>query len=549
MPVGGRQAPSDDTERFDASDPSAQPALPHATDNVDSRDVLRRIVRAARELLDAKYAALAVLGDGRTVVDLITDGLTEAEAARIGPYPEAHGLLGRLIDDPRPMRIGRIDEHPAASGGFPPHHPKMTSLLGVPVHVHDEVYGLLYLADKRNQEEFTEADERAVVALGSAAGIAIRNARLYILSERRRRWLEASADITRRLLERPDRDAALRAVTLRARELSRSDGACVLLADDSDRLVVHEVDGDTVSELRGRVVSGQDPALTRVREDGLPTTIADLRTLFEPDDDPITLARSALLVPFRSSTNAVGVLLVVEPTPSPSPEDEYMLQTFAAQAAIALDLAQARSDGETVVVLEDRDRIARDLHDVVIQRLFATGLMLQGAHRVAAQPEVRERIETAVNELDTTIRDLRSAIFELHRRTTTSLRSEISRLVSDYSNLLGFSPRLSVRGPLDTLVDGALAVHVLAVVREALSNVAKHAHASSVQITLTASDREVVARIVDNGVGLDIRTGESGLRNIRERAEGLGGSVTIDRAKPRGTVVEWRAHLRPTRPR
>lgn len=419
----------------------------------------------------------------------------------------------------------------------------MTSFLGVPVRVNDRVYGLLYLTDKQGADEFTETDQRAVAALGSAAGVAIENARLYGLSQRRGRWLEASADITRMLLDRADRDAALRAVTRRARELSGSDAAGVLLATESDRLVVHAVNGDAIDDLREHVAVGDDPALTRVLQDGLPTTVSDLRALFDRTEPTTRTALPALLVPFRSSSNTAGVLLVVEPSPPPSAEDQYMLQTFADQAAIALDMGQARDDGELVVVLEDRDRIARDLHDVVIQRLFATGLMLRGAHRVATQPEARERIETAVNELDITIRDLRSAIFELHHRTPNSLRSDLGRLVSDYANLLGFRPRLTARGPIDTVIDTELRSQVLAVFREALSNVAKHAQATSVDITLTANDNEVVASVTDDGVGLDTPDAESGLRNLRKRADALGGTVMIDRAEPRGTRIEWRVPL------
>jgi len=493
---------------------------------------------------------LTILGPDRSFVDLIIEGLSEAEIEKIGEIPHGHGLLGDLLDDPRPMRIARIREHPSAHG-FPANHPDMNSFLGVPVHVHKRMFGLLYLADKQSAEEFSEADERAVAALGAAAGVAIENARLYALSQRRGRWLEASAELTRLLLERADRDTALGVVARRARELTGSAAACVLLADNETGLAVHAVDGAVVEHLQSQSVPREGPAITRVLDEGLPTTVPDLRTLFDQDDEtlgdeaPIAgdKKRPALLVPFRSSTNATGILLVVAPTPAPSREDEYMLQTFADQAAIALDLAKARRDGEMLVVLAERDRIARDLHDVVIQRMFATGLMLQGAYRFAISPEVRERVETAVNELDTTIRDLRTAIFELHQKTAKTLRTELSDLVAEYSNVLGFAPRLSIKGPLDVSIDSQLRSQVLAVLREALSNVAKHAQATSVHLTLTATDHELIAQVADNGVGIDEAAYESGLRNLRERASKLGGSVTIERAEPRGTKIEWRVPL------
>ena len=518
--------------------------------DLDLRGVLHRIVQAACALSSARYGALTILGPDRRFVDLIIEGLSEAEIEKIGEIPHGHGLLGELLDDPRPIRIARIREHPSAHG-FPANHPDMNSFLGVPVHVHKRMFGLLYLADKQSAEEFSEADERAVAALGAAAGVAIENARLYALSQRRGRWLEASAELTRLLLERADRDTALGVVARRARELTGSAAACVLLADNETGLAVHAVDGAVVEHLQGQSVPREGPAIARVLDEGLPTTVPDLRALFDQADetlgDEVPIAgdkrRPALLVPFRSSTNATGILLVVAPTPAPSREDEYMLQTFADQAAIALDLAKARQDGEMLVVLAERDRIARDLHDVVIQRMFATGLMLQGAYRFAISPEVRERVETAVNELDTTIRDLRTAIFELHQKTAKTLRTELSDLVAEYANVLGFAPRLSIKGPLDVSIDSQLRSQVLAVLREALSNVAKHAQATSVHLTLTATDHELIAQVADNGVGIDEAAYESGLRNLRERASKLGGSVTIERAEPRGTKIEWRVPL------
>src|SRR5262245_33229097 len=360
--------------------------------DLDLRGVLHRIVQAACALSTARYGALSIIGRDRSFVDLIIEGLSDTEIARIGDLPHGRGLLGKLLDEAKPLRLGRISDHPSA-WGFPPHHAEMTSFLGVPVHVQDQIVGLLFLTDKESADEFTDADERAVSALGAAAGAAIENARFYALSQRRGRWLEASADITRMLLERADRDTALSVVARRARELSGSDAACVLLADGDQDLAVLAVDGVAAAGLHGRTVPRESPALERVLGEGLPTTLPDLRTLFEQADRlgsgrPVAgrrpaakMPRPALLVPFRSSNNATGILLVVEPTPPPTQEDETMLQTFADQAAIALDLAKARSDGEMVVVLAERGRIARDSHGVVIQRLLGTGLLPPGCYR------------------------------------------------------------------------------------------------------------------------------------------------------------------------
>ncbi|HYJ70709.1 MAG TPA: GAF domain-containing sensor histidine kinase [Nocardioidaceae bacterium] len=548
--MAGGQRPTDDVA--DEARETLQQALTETAQgresDVDPRRVLRGIVEAARELSAARFGALGIVGPDDSLTELIVDGLTDAEVKRIGEHPRGLGLLGELIKHPRALRIARISDDPM-SHGFPPHHPTITSFLGVPVFVHARVFGILYVGNKQTADEFADSDERALVALGAAAGVAIENARLYMRSQRRGRWLEASADITRMLLERANRDDALRAVAKWARELSGSDGAGVLLAADGSELVIHEVDGDPVGDLRGRMVPADEPALARVLTDGLPTTVPDVRGLLRAPtgSNGEAVVMSALLVPFRSSSNSVGILLVVEPKATSSREDEYMLESFADQAAIALDLAQARVDSETVVVLEERDRIARDLHDVVIQRLFATGLMLQGAQRATDQPDARGRIETAVSELDTTIRDLRTAIFELHHHAPTSLRAELRNLVSDYSEVLGFAPRLSTRGPINTVIDAQLRSQLLAVLREALSNVAKHAHASAVEITLIATDRDVLAQVVDDGVGVHETEKQSGLRNLRERAVAFGGSLRVERAEPHGTRIAWRVPLPPAR--
>lgn len=517
---------------------------PGAVSDADPRTVLHRIVQAARELSEARYGAVSVVGPNGAMVDLIVDGLSDAEVERIGALPHGRGVLGTLIRNPRPLRIRRIDDHPDAAG-FPEHHPRMTSFLGVPITFHDRVFGILYLTDKQTAPEFSESDERAVATLGSAAGVAIENARLFVLSQRRGRWLEASADITRMLLERADRDSALRAVAKRARELSGSATIGVLLAaTEGADLVVQEVDGEAAEDLRGRVVASDAPGLARVLTDGLPTTVDAVSTVLGSLGAAGRLgSKPALLVPFRSRTQATGALLLVEPSPTPTREDEYLLQTFADQAAIALDLARARIDGETVVLLEERDRIARELHDVVIQRLFATGLMLQGAQRVTDEPEARERIETAVDELDLTIQDLRSAIFELHRHAPSSLRAELAQLVSDYTDVLGFPPRLSTRGPLDTAVGEQLRAHILAVVRETLSNVAKHAEATRVEVAVTVGD-DVTIQVADDGGGIDPTATQSGLRNLRKRARSLGGMLRIDGGQPHGTIVTWRVPQR-----
>lgn len=342
--------------------------------------VLRRIVEAATELVDARYGALGVLDESRTELsEFITVGLDESERAEIGELPRGHGILGVLITDPKPLRLPDLREHPD-SFGFPPHHPPMTSFLGVPLLIRGEAFGNLYLCDKAGGDAFTDIDQELVIALATAAGVAIDNARLH-------------------------------------------------------------------------------------------SRVANL------------------------------------------------------------------------VVFEDRERIARDLHDTVIQRLFAVGLGLQGVVRLTEEPAVVARLESAVDELDTTVREIRSAIFELHstRLVGSSVRQATLQLVAEASRTFGFEPSVRFDGPVDSSVDGSLADHLLAVVREALANVAKHAGATAVEVTISAIDATVVLVISDDGVGFDesALSGGNGLGNMKARAAKLGGECSVEQRPEGGTLLRW----------
>ena len=199
----------------------------------------------------------------------------------------------------------------------------------------------------------------------------------------------------------------------------------------------------------------------------------------------------------------------------------------------------------TLAVLEDRDRIARELHDLVIQRLFATGLHLQGMHRMVS-PGAQERIRRAVQDIDSTIEDLRAAIYELHKDPDrTSLREDVEKVIDEYVDALGYVPRVELRGPLDSVVPANVRPQLLATVREGLSNVTRHAAASRVDVQIVVLGREVVARITDDGVGISWNGRESGLGNLRSRAGAVGGSVQVQRVQPNGTQLEFRAPLVP----
>ena len=339
--------------------------------------VLRRIIEEAVDLVDAQYGALGVLTeDGRALDQFLTVGLTSEEEQAIGPRPTGRGVLGTLIADDKPLRLANIAASPD-SFGTPAHHPTMTSFLGVPVRVHGEVYGNLYLTNKKTAGEFSEDDEELVLALAMAAGIAIENARLHGLV--------------------------------------------------------------------------RDRALT-----------------------------------------------------------------------------------------EDRDRIARDLHDSVIQRLFAIGLSLQGTARLVERPEAVMRIGEAIEKLDETIRQLRKAIFDIELTINKEgLHPKVLDLVHELRPVLGLHPQVSFSGPVDKVVTGQLSEEVLAVLREALTNVGKHARANQVVITIAAGD-ELRLVVADDGDGIGDATSTGlGLKNLRQRAERLGGSVELGRSREGGTRLTW----------
>jgi signal transduction histidine kinase len=510
--------------------------------DLDLHSTLQRIVVAATRLARARYGALGVIGPDRRLVEFITDGLTVEEHRRIGDLPTGRGVLGLLIDDPRPVRLRDIAEHPA-SFGFPPHHPPMKSFLGVPIRARDQIYGNLYLTEKRDAEEFTHEDEETVVALAVAAGVAVDNARLYASAGYRQRWLEATAEITNLLLGEVERTSALQLVARRAREVSGGAAALILLRDiESGPLTVEVCDPDP-----GGMAGAAVPvvgSLATVLEEGTGIVVDDLGTAAQW---PVPLPSGpAMIAPLASSGTAQGLLVVADPSGGGRFGDEVdmnLLITFAAQAALALQRARAQEERELLVVLEDRERIARDLHDVVIQRLFATGLHLQStAHLV--RPEAAGRIDSAVDELDSTIRDIRSAIFELRSPVAAALRADIRATVDAAAASLGFRPELVLDGPLDSAVPDEVRPDLVAALREALSNVVKHARASRVTVHVAVDAHRVRLAVSDNGVGVPSEVDErSGLLNIRERAVRHGGSVVLTGGVPSGITVEWTVPL------
>jgi len=524
---------------------------------LDLESTLRRIVEAAVGLVDATYGALGVIGDddgGKLrLAEFIPVGLNQDEIARIHHWPEGRGLLGLLIDDPRPLRLADIASHPASSG-FPDGHPPMRSFLGVPVRVRDEVFGNLYLTDKRGGGEFTEYDEALLVALGAAAGVAVENARLYDAARRQQRWIQASAEVTTRLLSGSEPGEVLAGITRQALELSGADLAVLVLPGEDGRgLTVTHADGDGADAVRGLVLPTGQSLSGQVLATGEPVTSEDFAT----DERAARAARAAMsqigpavVFPLGAPGNVRGVLTLGRrhgALPFPQAQAD-VVASFAAQAGVALELAASRAEAERLSLYEDRDRIAQDLHDLVIQRLYATGMSLQATMSMVTRPEVANRITNAVDAMDETIKEIRTTIFQLQSRDTAAgpdLRGEILALVEEMTDMLGFAPSLRLGAGLGGDISPEVADQALAALREALSNAARHANASQVDVTVdTGSDGALTVQVTDDGTGIPDGGRRSGLRNLASRAEKLGGELRLEPADPGapmpGTRLEWR---------
>jgi signal transduction histidine kinase len=524
---------------------------------LDLETTLRRIVETAVGLVDATYGALGVIGeDGRRLAEFIPVGLRPEEIARIDHWPEGRGLLGLLIDDPRPLRLVDIGAHPASSG-FPAGHPPMRGFLGVPVRIRDEVFGNLYLTDKRAGGEFTEDDEAVLVALGAAAGVAIENARLYEAARRQQRWIQASAEVTTRLLSGSPPTEVLADVTRQVLELSGADLAVLALPEDEGRrLTITHAEGDGADATRGLVLPAGQSLSGQVLSSGEPVISAD----FAADERAADSARGAMsqvgpaiVFPLGAPGNVRGVLTIGRRHGSPPfpREQADVVAAFAAQAGVALELAATRAEAERLSLYEDRDRIARDLHDRVIQRLYAAGMSLEGTMPMITRPEVASRISHAVDTMDDTIKEIRAAIFALQAREAPGqpdLRANIVGLVEEMTPLLGFAPSLRLGAGLGPEVNQEVAEQALAALREALSNAARHAEANQVDVTVDLDAGGIlVVQVTDNGIGLPPNGRRSGLSNLARRAEKLRGELRLGPANPGapspGTRLEWRVPL------
>ncbi|HEU5269698.1 MAG TPA: GAF domain-containing protein [Jatrophihabitans sp.] len=525
--------------------------------------VLRRIVEAACQLVHARYGALGVISSDGGLEQFIHVGVDAELVGRIGQLPQGKGLLGALIDDPRPIRLRTISHDPR-SVGFPAGHPPMDSFLGVPIRVRDAIFGNLYLAC-RDGGEFTEEDQELVSSLAGTAGVAIENARLFEQARRRQGWLQASTDITQQLLA-SEGEEPLRVIAWRTQQMADADAVTVVLpVSGTDQLMVEVATGAGAEQMTALSYPMAGTLSVHVLETGVPALVEDMTaeqeyTVHLSEVVPIG---ALMALPLAGSHGTRGVLLVarLHGRPRFTDADLEMATTFANHAAIALELADARADQQRVVLLEDRDRIARDLHDHVIQRLFGAGLTVESVAAGLRDSAAGDRLAQVVGDIDDTIRQIRTSIFRLRGPIavgTSQVRMRLLDLIGEISPLLGFEPQVTFTGSVELLLTDEVLEDLTAVLREGLTNIARHAQANRAQVAVVAGNGELRVEIIDDGVGVSKVTRRSGLANLRQRAESRGGRFELispvhqvpagtasgdEPVRGEGTLLRWRIPL------
>jgi signal transduction histidine kinase len=506
--------------------------------------VLQRIVDLAAQVTDARFGALGVIGDGGELVEFITTGVSAKQRRAIGPLPRGLGVLGLLIKQPRAIRITDIASHPEAVG-FPANHPPMKSFLGAPVQAMGTVFGNIYLAGKRSAPKFSQEDEESVVILATQAGAAIANATLYAETRRRERWLDALQDITSGILAGSDVESLLAGIAEHARDLAAADSASILTTSSTPgQLVVAAAVGAHAAQVRGQSFPASSSISGGVMESGRPLVTEDAgadRGAYQP---MIRLGRvgPAIFVPLRVRGRATGTLMVANLKGGRLFDRETirLVETFADQASVAMEYARAQADVQRVGLMEERERIAKELHDGIIQSLFAVGMNLQSTALTSGSPETAARVEASVGQLDKVIRDLRNYIFGLRPGILAD------RQLDQALRTLGEEVQANSGSMVVVEVDSDLAARlsgrsheIVQLTREALSNVARHAGAKNSAVRLVRAGRSAVLTIEDDGSGFDPRRefGGNGLQNMRERASALGGTMRITSKNGRGTSL------------
>jgi signal transduction histidine kinase len=508
--------------------------------------VLQRIVELAVKVTDATYGALGVLGPEGTITEFITTGVSPRQRKAIGHIPTGRGILGLLIREAHPLRLARIADD-SRSVGFPPNHPPMASFLGAPVRARGQVFGNIYLTERKGCAEFTAEDQAYLEVLATQAGVAIANASLYEEAKHQQRWLDALHQITVSLLADSSADSVLELVCHEAREVADADVAAIVApSGQAGELSIVAADGLRGGQLLGMPVPALGSVFGQVIRDGHPVFVVDASRDDRAYHPMASLGKTgpALFVPLKLRGEAFGTLAVAKKVGgTPFLETTVQLvDTFAAQASVALDYSRARHEAQRIGLMDERERIAKELHDGIIQSLFAVGMGLQATALLGGE-EQRERIETAVTEIDRVIRDLRNYIFGLRpgiladRQLDQALRS----LVADFEASSGVEAAVEIdRGVAAELASKS--TEVVQLLREALSNVSRHAEARTCQVRLSRAGSHALLAVTDDGRGFEPKglSRGQGLDNILGRAKRMGGSLRLTSAPGRGTRLRLR---------
>lgn len=518
---------------------------------LDLDATLHRIIGAARELTSAQYGALAVRDHDGNLISFTHEGMEAETVRRIGHLPVGKGLLSLSLLDTPALRMDDLTTHPAAVG-FPEHHPPMRAFLAVPITIRDTVFGNLYLTHVDPARVFSDSDEVAARALAFAAAVAIDNAQVFERERTSVKWMEASREITTALLSRTEpHRRPLQLIAERARALTDAEQAIVLVPEDADTpagdvdtLVVSAAVGVLATDVLGQRVPVQGSTSGAVFRSGEPLITEKLRYPIQAFSD--VGQRPAILMPLRAHDEVVGVIVVARGADQPPFNESYLdlVSDFATHAAIALVLASGREDARQLTILAERERIAHDLHDHVIQRLFAAGMDLQGTLARARSPEVADRLNRTLDDLQTIIEEIRTTIFELKSPAAAGgdFRHRIQRVVADLTGDRDLVTTVRLDGPM-TAVGPELADHAEAVTTEAVSNALRHSGASRLTVSISVADMFILD-VIDNGCGIPAGNARrSGLANMARRAEQLGGTCEITSPPEGGTRVRWIAPL------
>ena len=528
---------------------------------LDIQIVLDRLLDVARELTGARYAALGILDEHKEELEqFLTVGIDAEQRERIGSLPRGRGVLGLLIRDPKPLRLEAVGAHPD-SYGFPPGHPPMKTFLGVPVIVRGEAWGNLYLTDKHGGA-FTEADEHALLVLADWAAIAIENARLYQHAEERRReleravhGLEATLEIARALAGETELERVLELVVKRGRALVEATGVVIMLLE-KDELVVAATAGTTAESAEGarlpvgRSLSG-DVVLT-----GRSERIADVQARLRGRPSVMAGVESALLVPLVFRGTAHGVLAAFDRRvrgPEFTNEDERLLTGFATSAAAGVATARTVAEDRLRLSIaaseQERKRWARELHDDTLQGLAGLGVVLGSAMRTGSEEAMRAGIGRAQEQIREEVAKLRGLISELRPAALDEigLRAAVEGLVQRTAATQGLAVSTVISLASDRgapRLPAEVESTAYRIVQEGLTNAAKHAGASEVEVHIEEVDGRLDVAVRDDGRGFEPSAPRSGfgLTGMRERVEMLGGVLALE-SSPAGLGTLLRASL------